>query len=408
MSCARFRTVLLAATVLLAHAAMAETSDRQDEPASRPHQSSLRVKPVLHRDPVTGINPNRVKQIELFLHREPSSARDVERLRPRPARTYRNRIVWVQDGRLYSIAPLGRSRRRDGVLILYGRLSGNRAGYTSWLEYRSAGSPIRSYRYYHYPPAQRTSIRFEAGDVSGTLYLGADEHWRRTETYQVLTPIAEPAAAPSPPEVDTAEPKETAGTPAEPAGPPAEPAKGAHSLPSAMCRMLGDSGKVNVPCAVGDALMRLGDYERAAQYYAQASAEQPERPAYAIAEGVALMASGHFAPAAEALRCGLASHPRPSDIGLEPESIFPAGDAYEAAAGVLMAVAGEQPESADMQFLAGFHYFANGDCEMAAEHFGRASALDPQDEVAGRMHSAAQQRRLEAKAAPEPSTDAPE
>jgi tetratricopeptide (TPR) repeat protein len=128
--------------------------------------------------------------------------------------------------------------------------------------------------------------------------------------------------------------------------------------------------------AYGDQHFHVQEFSDAYQRYKKAAAAAPDLAAAPFRQGFSLMAMGRYAPAAKALKHGLALQPDWANSPFRVDDLY--GDNRLAKATHLEQLATEateQPRNADLMFLLGASLYFDGQGERARVFFERAAEL---------------------------------
>jgi tetratricopeptide (TPR) repeat protein len=130
---------------------------------------------------------------------------------------------------------------------------------------------------------------------------------------------------------------------------------------------------------------RQGNYLAALESANAAIAESPGDGALHEYRALVLFALGKYSEAAGVLNPVLAGGPGWDWTTMA--KLYDSQETYSRQLAALEAYAGSKTDAADVRFLLGYHYMVCGHVEQAAEQFGLASRLQPQDSVSKQLYN---------------------
>ena len=186
---------------------------------------------------------------------------------------------------------------------------------------------------------------------------------------------------------------------------PATPQRTGYASP--LTQRLGGDGRVDLSFASGEYFMSRGNYKEAIEHFRSDPDGGPEDYIRAAALGLAHLAQGEFQMAAAAMRYAVAHHPEPALITVESQAMLGSPDLYDSSMREVLKRLEEEPENADLQLLAGLHFFMRREWAPAVEHLKAAEQIDPTDPAAARLRAEALGRSVQEAEQADPET-APE
>lgn len=182
------------------------------------------------------------------------------------------------------------------------------------------------------------------------------------------------------------------------------------SYPSTV--VIGDDGGAPAPpedpMALGDLLLREGDYEGAAAAYRKVVEAEPDNSVAKFALADALFALGRYHEAAYMARKGLTQDPGWLDAEVDKARLFKDLAEFDRLLGMLQASASASAYDNAIWFLLGYQLFYAGRLDEARSALGTCLSLLPGDAIAALMVEKIDAKKASAAAPAEPTPESVE